>query len=182
MDKKIESAVSPVIGILLMLVVTIIIAAVVSGFAGGLGSTDKVPKATISGTFSQSGYMSITHNGGDTLATPDTRVVVRLSNEFGDVDYMSWDINKTILTSQVSDSSIGAATAWMRKDGYSGVKAWQAGETMYVPHAGLPYIQNTAVSSTYMINATANVGKNFWVELYDKSGKAITKSQVKINT
>jgi flagellin-like protein len=31
-----ENAVSPVIGILLMLVVTIIIAAVVSGFAGGL--------------------------------------------------------------------------------------------------------------------------------------------------
>ena len=31
-----ENAVSPVVGVMLMLVVTIIIAAVVSGFAGGL--------------------------------------------------------------------------------------------------------------------------------------------------
>lgn len=43
-----DSAVSPVIGILLMLVVTIIIAAVVSGFAGGFaGDTSKAPQASI---------------------------------------------------------------------------------------------------------------------------------------
>lgn len=35
-----ESAVSPVVGVMLMLVVTIIIAAVVSGFAGGLASDE----------------------------------------------------------------------------------------------------------------------------------------------
>ncbi len=46
-----ESAVSPVIGVLLMLVVTIIIAAVVSGFAGGLtGGQEKAPQASISAT------------------------------------------------------------------------------------------------------------------------------------
>jgi FlaG/FlaF family flagellin (archaellin) len=38
MQKKNEAAVSPVVGIMLMLVITIIIAAVVSGFAGGLVS------------------------------------------------------------------------------------------------------------------------------------------------
>ncbi|MDD3091081.1 MAG: type IV pilin N-terminal domain-containing protein [Methanoregulaceae archaeon] len=44
-----ESAVSPVVGVMLMLVVTIIIAAVVSGFAGGLASgTSKAPQATLS--------------------------------------------------------------------------------------------------------------------------------------
>jgi len=44
-----ESAVSPVVGVMLMLVVTIIIAAVVSGFAGGLGSgTEKAPQASLS--------------------------------------------------------------------------------------------------------------------------------------
>jgi len=43
-----ESAVSPVVGVMLMLVVTIIIAAVVSVFAGGLGgSQTKTPVATI---------------------------------------------------------------------------------------------------------------------------------------
>ncbi|MDI9633023.1 MAG: type IV pilin N-terminal domain-containing protein [Methanolinea sp.] len=41
-------AVSPVVGVMLMLVVTIIIAAVVSGFAGGLaGESRKAPQASI---------------------------------------------------------------------------------------------------------------------------------------
>ena len=39
MNKTNDSAVSPVIAIMLMLVVTIIIAAVVSGFAGSIVST-----------------------------------------------------------------------------------------------------------------------------------------------
>jgi FlaG/FlaF family flagellin (archaellin) len=43
-----ESAVSPVVGVMLMLVVTIIIAAVVSAFAGGMSSDQsKTPQATI---------------------------------------------------------------------------------------------------------------------------------------
>ncbi len=47
MEKK-DEAVSPVVGVMLMLVVTIIIAAVVSGFAGGLaGDNQKVPQASV---------------------------------------------------------------------------------------------------------------------------------------
>ncbi len=43
-----NSAVSPVVGVMLMLVVTIIIAAVVSGFAGGLASDQsRAPQATL---------------------------------------------------------------------------------------------------------------------------------------
>jgi len=43
-----DPAVSPVVGVMLMLVVTIIIAAVVSAFAGGMGSEQhKTPQATI---------------------------------------------------------------------------------------------------------------------------------------
>ena len=46
-----ESAVSPVVGVMLMLVVTIIIAAVVSAFAGGLaGNQHKTPQATLAVT------------------------------------------------------------------------------------------------------------------------------------
>ena len=45
---KNDEAVSPVVGVMLMLVVTIIIAAIVSGFAGGLaGGTEKAPQASI---------------------------------------------------------------------------------------------------------------------------------------
>jgi len=45
---KNEEAVSPVVGVMLMLVVTIIIAAVVSAFAGGISSSqEKVPQASV---------------------------------------------------------------------------------------------------------------------------------------
>jgi FlaG/FlaF family flagellin (archaellin) len=52
-----ENAVSPVVGVMLMLVVTIIIAAVVSGFAGGLsGGTQKAPQMSMDVTIKNTGY------------------------------------------------------------------------------------------------------------------------------
>jgi FlaG/FlaF family flagellin (archaellin) len=74
-----DLAVSPVIGVLLMLVVTIIIAAVVSAFAGGLASDQSgTPQASIevkeviqqvlpytSGGRNISNGLLFTHNGGD---------------------------------------------------------------------------------------------------------------------
>jgi len=75
-----EDAVSPVIGVMLMLVVTIIIAAVVSAFAGGLASdTSKAPQATLSvtgviegingtdGFIAENGLL-FEHKGGDGFA------------------------------------------------------------------------------------------------------------------
>ena len=55
MNKK-DSAVSPVIAVMLMLVVTIIIAAVVSGFAGSLIShNDKAPSIAMDVTIKNGG-------------------------------------------------------------------------------------------------------------------------------
>jgi len=182
MNQNIEEAVSPVIGVLLMLVVTIIIAAIVSGFVGGLGTADKVPKATISGEYSQNGFMSISHTGGDTLSTRDTRVVVRLSSEFGDVDYMTWDVNKTIILNTTATGKLGWKNAWLNGS-VTGISAFQPGETDYIPNDGLSYIQNSGtLNSAYLLNNTANIGKSFWLEFYDKNGKMITKTQVRITS
>ena len=50
--KRNEHAVSPVVGVMLMLVVTIIIAAVVSAFAGGLATgKEKAPQASLDDTY-----------------------------------------------------------------------------------------------------------------------------------
>jgi FlaG/FlaF family flagellin (archaellin) len=72
---KRDEAVSPVVGVMLMLVVTIIIAAVVSGFAGGLsGENQKAPQASIIATdFEVKGIIdSNANNGyGQGLARPD---------------------------------------------------------------------------------------------------------------
>jgi len=65
-----EDAVSPVIGVMLMIVVTIIIAAVVSGFAGGMTSSEsKVPNAafTVHPNLKGNGTIAFHHTGGDEL-------------------------------------------------------------------------------------------------------------------
>lgn len=72
-----EDAVSPVIGILLMLVVTIIIAAVVSGFASGLsGGQSKAPQASIEEqTDFPTHNATFQHKGGDSVKLESMSVV-----------------------------------------------------------------------------------------------------------
>lgn len=93
--KERESAVSPVVGVMLMLVVTIIIAATVSAFAGGLvGTTSKAPQAAfdvkitthlVDGSkwgegVGNSPTMVITHLGGDNLDTARTKIITTWTN------------------------------------------------------------------------------------------------------
>jgi FlaG/FlaF family flagellin (archaellin) len=74
-----DDAVSPVVGVMLMLVVTIIIAALVSSFAGGLGSTSgTAPTATLAVKMSagpNDTNVTIEHLGGDPLATKDLQII-----------------------------------------------------------------------------------------------------------
>jgi archaeal type IV pilus assembly protein PilA len=77
-----EDGVSPVVGVMLMLVVTIIIAAVVSGFAGGLiGSTEKPPTLSMdvrvanSGSAQASGFTATVLSSSGAIPTKDLRIV-----------------------------------------------------------------------------------------------------------
>ncbi|MCK9632665.1 MAG: type IV pilin N-terminal domain-containing protein [Methanoregula sp.] len=83
-----EDAVSPVIGVMLMIVVTIIIAAIVSAFAGGLaGDQKKTPSVQIDVQLredldsSGSAYtkLVLTHMGGDILTTRDLRIITTVT-------------------------------------------------------------------------------------------------------
>ena len=72
-----EDAVSPVIGVMLMIVVTVIIAAVVSGFAGGYSDEDrKAPTAAISCQATDEGLL-FTHESGDYIDLADVIVVLK---------------------------------------------------------------------------------------------------------
>lgn len=97
MIKSSEDAVSPVVGVMLMLVVTIIIAAVVSGFAGGLtGNTQVAPTAVLdvelyathTNSMGSSGVcysplMVIEHKSGDALPTKDLKIITYFTNASG---------------------------------------------------------------------------------------------------
>ncbi|HON81217.1 MAG TPA: type IV pilin N-terminal domain-containing protein [Methanoregulaceae archaeon] len=90
--RKNDDAVSPVVGVMLMLVVTIIIAAVVSGFAGGLaGGAKTAPQASIK---VKTGYgfdtngvnldknnfdISFEHLSGDPIPTKDIEIITYLT-------------------------------------------------------------------------------------------------------
>ena len=75
--KKKEDAVSPVIGVMLMLVVTIVIAAVVAAFAGGLGSdVEMAPTAALDIDVFSNGKVNIESLSGESLIMSDITVKV----------------------------------------------------------------------------------------------------------
>ncbi|MBQ2772186.1 MAG: type IV pilin [Methanocorpusculum sp.] len=75
--KKKEDAVSPVIGVMLMLVVTIVIAAVVAAFAGGLGSdVEMAPTAALDIDVKSDGTVKIESLSGEALVTKDISIKV----------------------------------------------------------------------------------------------------------
>ena len=73
-----DDAVSPVIGVMLMLSITIIIAAVLMAFAGGMADTKPAtPSVDLSAEFVKSGegiVLRLSHNGGDALNPKDIKV------------------------------------------------------------------------------------------------------------
>ena len=76
--KKKEDAVSPVIGVMLMLVVTIVIAAVVAAFAGGLATeTEATPIVVLDADVDKSESKAILRSlSGDNLRMDETSVKV----------------------------------------------------------------------------------------------------------
>ncbi|AGB01960.1 Protein of unknown function (DUF1628) [Methanoregula formicica SMSP] len=88
-EKSRDAGVSPVVGVMLMLVVTIIIAAVVSAFAGGLTSgTQKTPSSAIDVKISTTAYsgnilMIFNHISGDNIPTKDLSIITYYKNSSG---------------------------------------------------------------------------------------------------
>lgn len=73
-----RDAVSPVVGVMLMLAVTVMIAAIASTFAGGFtDSTEKVPQTTFKVRVSLADNQTIfDHTGGDPVSLFNTQVVL----------------------------------------------------------------------------------------------------------
>ena len=79
-----EKAVSPVIGVILMVAITVILAAVIASFVFGLGA--KAPKAApqaslaivdaVDGGTGASDYVLIEHQGGEAIAWEDLQITI----------------------------------------------------------------------------------------------------------
>ena len=82
-----DRAVSPVIGVILMVAITVILAAVIGSFVLGIGGDiNETPQAQLSveATVNSSDQLNvtITHDGGDSLPGDDLRVIVENSTYF----------------------------------------------------------------------------------------------------
>ncbi len=64
-----QRAVSPVIGVILMVAITVILAAVIGAFVLGLGDqvSSSAPQASFEFSYNSDGNVTITHAGGTTL-------------------------------------------------------------------------------------------------------------------
>lgn len=129
--KKGEDGVSPVVGVMLMLVVTIIIAAVVSGFAGGMiSSREKAPTAA----------MDVTIKNGGTFANSyfEAKVIsVSQPINTGDLELVTtWGKNgSTHVTTVVPGSSAGY---WSITKSVVNGSPWGYGPGVSAMNSGVP--------------------------------------------
>ena len=171
-----EEAVSPVIGVLLMLTMTLIIAAIVNSYAGGLMETEsKAPSVTLQASYSIANGMEIRHISGDPLPTESVKLMVRPSESMGKsaLQYPTV-VNKSLITNLTGTQS------WT-----SGITSLKPGEIDYilntVPSNNLSHLQENIPASQkqYWFNQSDNIGNTFFLEIYYKN-TMISKNEVLI--
>jgi flagellin-like protein len=97
-DSENERGVSPVIGVILMVAITVILAAVIGTFVLGLGDqTSSAPQASFT---CQSG--ELVHNGGDSLE----------ASELNDADDDTISGSDTLTAGDTIDDSFGGPLVW----------------------------------------------------------------------
>lgn len=171
-----DSGVSPVIGVLLMLTLTLIIAAIVNSFAGGLVDTkDKPPAATLQASFFQGQNMdyhwnlTINHVSGDPLPTSGVSLILRPSRTFGgDAGNSFIEIDKL----RIRNSTGSNYQTWA-----NGISSMKAGDT-HVIFGNKDDITDIEPSGIDIL-ADNSIGNTFYLEFYyDRN--LIAKSEVLI--
>lgn len=74
-----EGAVSPVIGVILMVAITVILAAVIAAFVFGMGPPEQAPQASIRGsadTIDGDSVLKLEHQGGEVLTLTESKTKV----------------------------------------------------------------------------------------------------------
>ena len=119
-----ERAVSPVLGVILMVAITVILAAVIGAFVIGIGEDQEVqPSASFDFDFETSGTeVTVTHSNGDTISSPDELILVAggdrnewvgpsaessasAGDQFGPENYAAGETVRVVWESETGDSS-----------------------------------------------------------------------------
>nr|WP_319539851.1 type IV pilin N-terminal domain-containing protein [uncultured Methanospirillum sp.] len=163
-----DSAVSPVIGVMLMLIVCIIIAAIVSGFAGSItGETKKAPQLSISAEARNFSYIMIKHDGGDSINWED--ITVKTFIPSGMFKQMTYPVNVTEGTYLTTNKKIYASYTWAPSFSNGDAARFNWTDCFPADYYGVAG------------GACPSVGEPVDVQIFDKqSNKMITSKEVRI--
>lgn len=102
---KNDEAVSPVIGVILMVAITVILAAVIAAFVFGMGTPTVAPTASISITTASSatGNITIVHRGGDVIDLSKVKAIVEQGTTYRNIISV---LNQTTLMYTAGDSLV----------------------------------------------------------------------------
>jgi FlaG/FlaF family flagellin (archaellin) len=161
-----EDAVSPVVGVMLMLVVTIIIAAVVSGFSGGLiGNTHKAPtiqmdvKIANSGSWYGSGFYATVHGVSEPIATKNLKLITSWSTTnstdntavVGGNTSIGGVTNSWFYITQQQNKVISQIVPWGYGVGITNVSTAQNQDSDPVQYAGQQFGNYSLMQGTSMV-------------------------------
>ena len=199
-EKKSSDAVSPVVGVMLMLVVTIIIAALVSSFASGLADSQSTPpQLALKGIYSQSGGLTITHAGGDPAALADVTFITTPSELFGaDANKFAWTIDKSIILNSKGKPILNATSGFYTTAAlvsgdslhvahencvdYSTTTGWEGPSPGVNANAQILWAENgkSEYFGAYAFCNPENIGKYFYLDMVDPAGSIIARAKVTI--
>jgi archaeal type IV pilus assembly protein PilA len=158
--RKTGDAVSPVVGVMLMLAVTIMIAAVVSTYAGGFSDgAEKSPQSSIRVTPDLGLHrIYFEHNGGDPFTLSSVKVVLRSGD------------NKTSLSPNDIGSSKLRAFEEVGSSGSNADTAVKAGDTFFIEGEDSGSDTGMKFGSMILTNNT----KITWLVVDKETSKAIS--------
>ncbi|WP_157199070.1 type IV pilin N-terminal domain-containing protein [Methanolacinia paynteri] len=168
-----SEAVSPVIGVMLMLVVTIIIAAAVSAYAGGMVSDQKeTPTAQLDVELKSEGTypkLVFTHLGGDSLDTSELKIITY----FHDI---TRTIDGTTLTGIYKHTTDGSLNP-MDPENYFDAADYETGNGSLISNNGYPCTISNGEPVKYWGNSTMMPG-----DIYTTIDQASLRSVITVGT
>jgi flagellin-like protein len=110
---KNDEAVSPVIGTILMVAITVILAAVIAAFVLGMGTPQKAPQAQLRFTADTTNGFKISHEGGDSLVTTEEKITIKYANnDTALIGYNGEYLNVFISNGGTGNNSITAGNSY----------------------------------------------------------------------
>lgn len=101
---KDEEAVSPVVGVILMVAITVILAAIIAAFVLGFGVPKSAPQASLRLVKASAGVACIEHQGGQQINL--TSVTVTVSGTIGGQSWFASDNSTTKTTLSAGEGAI----------------------------------------------------------------------------